>query len=155
MGLGRTSWILGASFLAASIASQAGEPVAAETDSPEDARQLVSMPAPAQQLLRKDMLDHLVALNGILAHLAASEFQQASELAETRLGKSSMGRHRGTGMGPGRFMPVEMHRLGIGMHQAASDFAATVKKHDAPEAYSSLQRVMNFCVACHASYRIR
>ena len=153
---GRLSAVAGAVFLPASIASQAGEPVASETKwSDDDPRQLVSMPAPAQQLVRKDMIDHLVVLNQIFAYLAASEFQQASELAESRLGNSSMGRHRGTGMGPGRFMPPEMHQLGIGMHQSASAFAATVKNQNPREAYSALQRVTSFCVACHVSFRIR
>jgi hypothetical protein len=101
------------------------------------------------------MIDHLTVLNQILANLAASEFQQAGELAESRLGIGSMGRHRETGMGPGRFMPPEMHRLGIGMHRSASDFAATMKDQDLVEAYSALQRVTSFCVACHASFRIR
>lgn len=149
-------WIAVAVFLTASIASQASEPGAGGgQSSAEDPRQLVSMPAEAQQLLRKDMIDHLTVLNQIFAHLAANELQQASELAESRLGNSSMGRHRGTGMGPGRFMPPEMHRLGIGMHQAASDFAATATHEKPADAYGALQGVTSFCVACHASFRTR
>ena len=113
------------------------------------------MPAPAQQLMRKDMVDHLAVINQLLTQIASGEFVRASELAEARLGVSSMGRHRRSGMGPGRFMPPEMHQLGIEMHRAASDFAATAKKEDAASAYTSLQRVTSFCVACHSSFRIR
>lgn len=148
--------IAAALLLALGTASQAEEPSGSESRaSGDDPRQLVSMPAKAQQLLRKDMNDHLVALNQILAHLASSEFQKAGELAESRLGIASMGRHRGTEMGPGRFMPPEMHRLGIEMHRSASDFAAAAKSEDSAEAYSALQRITSFCVACHVSFRIR
>ena len=113
------------------------------------------MPAGAQQLLRKDMVDHLVVLNQLFVHLAAGEYEPAAELAETRLGKSSMGRHRGTGMGPGRFMPPAMHQLGIAMHEAASEFATVTLREDRDAAFASLQRVTGFCVACHVGFRIR
>lgn len=158
MRMGWRTWssLSGVVLLTASVASYAGESGSSDTTPPtSDARQLVSMPAQAQQILRKDMTDHLAALNQVLGHLAASEFQQASELAESRLGRSSMGRHRGSGMGPGRFMPPEMHGLAMGMHQAASEFAVVARKQDLPAAYSGIQRVTSFCVACHASFRIR
>jgi len=148
--------VAAAVLLSVGIAARAVEPVASEIQpSTDDTRRLVNMPAAAQQLLRNDMLDHLVVLNQLLAYLAASEFQQASELAEARLGKSSMGKHRGTGMGPGRFMPPEMHQLGIAMHQSASEFAAALKNQESAEAYSGLQRVTGYCVACHMSFRVR
>jgi hypothetical protein len=143
-------------LLAVSIVSHAGEPVASKGESPaDDSRRLVSMPAAAQGLLRKDMIDHLQVLNQLFAHLAASEYRKASELAEARLGRSSMGRHRGTGMGPGRFMPPEMHQLGMGMHEAASEFARIVPDQDSSTAYAALQRVTSFCVACHLGFRVR
>lgn len=152
----RWTSVAGAVLLAAGFAARAADPVAPESrPSGADTRRLISMPEPAQQLLRKDMIDHLVALNQILAHLSAAETQKASELAETRLGKSSMGRHRGTGMGPGRFMPPEMHQLGIAMHESASEFAATVENGKAADAYAALQRVTSSCVACHLGFRVR
>lgn len=123
--------------------------------SSEDTRQRVEMPAPAQQLLRQDMVDHLVVLNQLFGHLAAGEYAQAAELAETRLGRSAMGKHRGSGVAPGRFMPNEMHQLGMSMHDAASEFAANAANKDPAAAFAALQRLTGYCVACHASYRIR
>ncbi|MBW2393305.1 MAG: cytochrome c [Deltaproteobacteria bacterium] len=134
--------------------SLASHSASAESSKPDN-RQLVSMPEEAQRLLRSDMFDHLVVLNLLLGHLAASEFQQASELAEARLGNSTKGKHRGTGMGPGRFMPPGMHQLGFGMHQAATDFAEIAKNEDMSTALSALRRITNSCVACHAGFRIR
>jgi len=120
-----------------------------------DYRQLVSMPEQARQLMREDMLDHLVTMNEILGYLAESNFSAASEAAETKMGKSSMGKHRGTGMGPGRFMPLEMRNIGWGMHDAATEFSQIAKKGDLKGAYRALQNVTASCVACHYSYRTR
>lgn len=141
-------------FLSALAAMLALPLVHAETATPpEDQRQLVEMPQEAQRLMQADMLDHMAALNQIIGLLAEGKLPQAGEVAETRMGRSSMGKHRGTGMGPGRFMPDAMRRIGWGMHDAASEFAEVAKEGDAPAAYRSLQNITNSCVACHYSYR--
>ncbi len=120
-----------------------------------DARQLVSMPDQARELMRKDMLDHLSALNEIIGYLASNNLDAAADVAETRMGRSSMGKHRSTGMGPGRFMPLEMKNLGWSMHDAATAFSKIAKQGDLKSAYSELQKVTSSCVACHYSYRTR
>ena len=127
----------------------------AENSSGGDSRQLVSMPDQARELMRKDMLDHLSALNEIIGYLASNNLDAAADVAETRLGRSSMGKHSGTGMGPGRFMPDAMRNLGWGMHDAASEFSQVAKQGDLKNAYSALQKVTSSCVACHYSYRTR
>lgn len=126
-----------------------------ENSSGGDARQLVSMPDQARELMRKDMLDHLSALNEIIGYLASNNLDTAADVSEARMGRSSMGKHRGTGMGPGRFMPLEMRNLGWGMHDAATEFSKIAKQGDLKSAYSALQKVTNSCVACHYSYRTR
>jgi len=126
-----------------------------ESSSGGDTRQLVSMPDQARELMRKEMLDNLSALNEIIAYLASNNLDAAADVAETRMGRSSMGKHRGTGMGPGRFMPLEMRNLGRGMHDAATEFSEIAKQGDLKGAYSALQKVTSSCVACHYSYRTR
>ena len=113
------------------------------------------MPDQARQLMRKDMLDHLSTLNEIVGYLADNNLDAAAEVAETRMGKSSMGKHRATGMGPGRFMPLAMRKLGWGMHESASEFSQVAKEGDLKGAYGALQKVTSSCVACHYSYRTR
>ena len=133
----------------------AGE-VQSATNSPDsDQRQLVSMPDEARQLMRKDMLDHLSALNEIIGLLAENNLDAAADVAETRMGKSSMGKHRATGMGPGRFMPLEMRNIGWGMHESATGLSQAAKEGNLKGAYSALQKVTDSCVACHYSYRTR
>jgi hypothetical protein len=120
-----------------------------------DLRQLVSMPDQAREFMRNDMLDHLSALNEIIGYLSSNNLDAAADVAETRMGRSSMGKHRGTGMGPGRFMPLEMRNLGWSMHDAASEFSKIAKKGDLKSTYSALQKVTSSCVACHYTYRTR
>ncbi len=118
-----------------------------------DTRQLVSIPAEARALMRKDMLDHLSSLNEIIGYLAVNNFDAASETAEKKLGQSSMGKHRDSGFGPGKYMPINMRKLGMGMHQAASEFSSTAKEGDKEKAYQALQKITAACVSCHYSYR--
>lgn len=121
----------------------------------QDHRQLVEMPEQARRFMRADMQDHLAGLSQILGLLAEGKLEQAGDVAEKRLGRASMGRHRGTGMGPGRFMPAEMRDIGMSMHDAASEFADMAMMDDEQAAYRALHKVTNACVACHYSYRTR
>jgi hypothetical protein len=129
----------------------------AQTPVPDDPRTAVDMPALQRALMREDMLDHLIALNEILADLSSNQLNAAADVAETRLGLSSMGKHaaRTSGQGPGRFMPEAMRSIGIGMHQSASEFAKVARGGDRDAAYQALQPVVGACVACHAGFRVR
>ena len=127
----------------------------ANTSPGNDHRQLVTMPDQARQLMRQDMLIHLSALNEIIGYLAENNLDAAADVAETSMGKSAMGKHRATGMGPGRFMPLEMRKIGWGMHESATEFSRVAKEGDLKNAYSALQKVTASCVACHYSYRTR
>jgi len=142
-------------FHSAHSEEAASDPRGAEKSPDSDLRQLASMPDEARQLMREDMLDHLAALNEIIGYLAENNLDAAADVAETRMGKSSMGKHRGTGMGPGRFMPLKMRELGWGMHESATEFSLVAKKGDLKSAYIALQKVTGSCVACHYSYRTR
>jgi len=120
-----------------------------------DSRQLVSMPEETRRLMREEMLDHLSALNELIGYLASSNLDAVATVAETRMGKSSMGKHRATGMGPGKYMPDAMRNIGFGMHTAASELSQVAKDGDLKGAYGALQKITSSCVACHYSYRIR
>ena len=133
--------------------SPTGDPGAENVKQDTDPRQLVSMPARARGFMRDEMLEHMAAVNAIIGYLAANDLEAVAEVAESKMGKSSMGKHRGTGMGPGRFMPLEMRNIGWGMHESASELARVAKEGDLKAAYAALQKVTSACVACHYSYR--
>lgn len=151
----RTNPLLVALFLLFTVNSVYSEESSGVPQNASDTRQLVSMPVQTQQIMREEMLNHLSTLNEIISYLASNDLDAAAEAAENKLGRSSMGKHRGTGMGPGRYMPLEMRKIGWGMHDAASELSQIAKKGDLAGAYSALQKVTASCVACHYSYRTR
>lgn len=123
----------------------------------EDTRQLARLTPQAQEVLRQEMLDNLIAINEILALVAASKIREAGEVAETKLGKSAMGKNARLPFEqrPGPQMPAAMHELGRNGHLAASEFAAAAASGERERALALLPKLTENCVACHASYRTR
>lgn len=119
----------------------------------EDSRQLVELPDMMQQHMMANMRDHLVALNEILVNMANDNLDEAANIAEFRLGMSSMKAHGAHHMA--KFMPEDMRQAGTNMHRAASRFALKAHEGDVLPAYKALSEITSACVACHSSYRIR
>ena len=122
----------------------------------EDRRQKVEFPPPMRAHMLANMRDHLIALERITSQLAAGKYDEAAELAEQRLGMSSMEAHGARHMGA--FMPQEMGAIGTEMHRAASRFAIAARdaavEGGLSSAFGALSEVMRQCVACHAGYRL-
>lgn len=119
----------------------------------DDTRQMVQMPEMMQQHMLANMRDHLAAINEILLHMAKGESDKAAEVAETRLGMSSLDRHGASHMAG--FMPGGMRQSGTLMHRAASRFALKAQEGEPLPAYRALAEVTSACVSCHAGYRLR
>lgn len=124
----------------------------ANTCAAEDSRQLVKLPSMMQQHMLANMRDHLQTLNQILAYLGDSKLDKAGQLAEARLGMSSLPLHGASHMAS--FMPRGMQKTGTAMHRAASRFALMAEEGNPVAAYKALSDVTRACVACHAAYRI-
>lgn len=118
-----------------------------------DSRQLVQLPEMMQQHMMSNMRDHLVAINEILLNLSSGEMDQAAEIAEQRLGMSSLRSHGANHMA--KFMPQAMRDAGTRMHQAASRFSVIAQEGELQPAYKMLSEVTSACVDCHTGYRIR
>lgn len=118
-----------------------------------DTRQLVKLPQMMQEHMLSSMRDHLLSVHEIQVALAKSEFDKAADVAEARLGMSSLASHGAEHMAP--YMPKAMQEIGTAMHHAASRFALKAKEGDATQSLAALAEVTQQCVACHAGYRIR
>jgi hypothetical protein len=123
----------------------------------EDSRQLATLPPAAQESLRQEMLDNLLAVNEVLTLMAAGKTKEAGEAAEAKLGVSAMGKHRSKPFDarPGPHMPPAMHGIGMDGHKAVSEFAAVAKTGDRDKALALLPNITSACVGCHFSYRTR
>jgi hypothetical protein len=124
--------------------------------SQSDPRQLVVFPEPMRIHTIANMRDHLLALQEIDLALSRSDFDEASSVAEKRLGMSSLEAHGAAHLAP--YMPQGMQDVGTRMHRAASRFAIEAQSagvsNDVRPALAALGEVMQQCVACHASYRL-
>ncbi len=134
--------LIAASLLASSIAQ-------AESDN----RKLVKFPAPMRTHMLGNMRDHLTALHEIQAALAAGKLDQAADVAEQRIGMSSLALHNAAHMAP--YMPQPMQDIGTAMHHAASRFARSAHEGDLKKSLADLSDITQQCVACHAAYRVR
>jgi hypothetical protein len=130
--------------------------LAASASWAQDTRQKVDLPPMMQQHMMSNMREHLLAVTEIQEALAAGAFDRAADIAETRLGMSSLNAHGASHMAP--HMPEAMRDIGTGMHRAASRFAVAAQEAavtgDTRRALGSLAAVTRQCVACHAAYRI-
>jgi hypothetical protein len=118
-----------------------------------DSRQLVELPEMMQQHMMSNMRNHLETINQIQIYLGSDEMDMAAELAEQRLGMSSLDLHGASRMA--KFMPEGMRAAGTNMHKAASRFALTAEEGDLLGAYKKLAELTSTCVSCHSGYRIR
>jgi hypothetical protein len=117
----------------------------------EDKRVLIEMPKMMQQHQLANMRDHLMAINEILMNMGEGKLDKAAEIAEQRLGMSSLSSHGASHMA--KMMPEGMRMIGTSMHKAASRFALKAEEGEALPAYKALQEITAACVACHAGYR--
>lgn len=119
----------------------------------EDSRQFVELPKMMQDHMMSNMRDHLASINEILQKMKNGELDKAAEVAESRLGMSSLELHGASHMA--KFMPEGMREAGTNMHRAASRFALKAQEGEVLPAYKTLAEVTAACVTCHAVYRIR
>jgi len=126
---------------------------ASQSMAAEDTRQFVQLPAMMQQHMMANMRDHLTTLNEILTDMANGEMDKAADIAESRLGMSSLESHGAAHMA--KFMPAGMQQSGTRMHRAASRFALQAQQGELLPATRALAEVTAACVACHKDYRIR
>ncbi len=125
--------------------------LATQTFSTEDKRKLVEMPKMMQEHQLANMRDHLMAINEILNKMGQGKLDEAADIAENRLGMSSLSLHGANHIA--KVIPKEMGDIGTSMHKAASRFALKAQEGEALPAYKVLQQVTAACVACHAAYR--
>jgi hypothetical protein len=127
------------------------------TPAPQDARVAVAFPEPMRSHTLSNMRDHLAALGEIQAALARADYDLAADIAEKRLGMSSLESHGAHHVA--RYMPKAMQDAGSAMHRSASQFAIIAKDAsvtgDWKSALGGLARLNQTCVACHAGFRLK
>ena len=127
--------------------------VSSESFPADDSRQLVLLPKMMQEHMLSNMRDHMQAISDILKNMGDGELEKAADIAEKRLGMSSLESHGASHMAI--LMPEGMQQAGTSMHKAASRFSLKAQEGEILAAYKMLADVTSACVSCHALYRIR
>jgi hypothetical protein len=131
-------------------------PVAQQAKS-ADTRQTVAYPRKIKEHQLANMREHLLTVSRIQEYLSQHEFDKAGDLAEKRLGMSSLEMHGAHEIAP--YMPKGMQEFGEVMHRAASKFAIAAMEasvdNDVGKALGAFAKVTQACVACHAAYRLK
>jgi cytochrome c556 len=129
----------------------------AQQATPADGRQVVNLPEPMRRHMLANMRDHLRTLQEINDALANNAFDKASSIAEKRLGMSSLDSHGAAHLAP--YLPQGMQDIGTQMHRAASRLSVAAQDagvgNDVRPALGALGAVMQQCVACHETYRVK
>ncbi len=124
---------------------------------PKDARRAVYFPKTLREHTLANMRDHLLALQEIQEALAQQDYDRAGDIAEHRLGMSSLALHGAHEVA--RYMPKGMQDAGTALHRNASRFAVAAKDAgatgDVKPALAALAATTAQCVACHAGYRVQ
>lgn len=124
---------------------------------PPAQRVAVSFPPALRAETLANMRDHLRAIQEITAYLADKRFDAAADVAESRLGLSSLQGHGAHAVA--QYMPEAMRQIGHGMHQAASRFALTAQESgatgDVAPALRALAQMQDSCIACHAGFELK
>lgn len=122
-----------------------------------DQRQLVRFPDALREHTLANMRDHLLALQEIQDALGRGQENLAAQIAERRLGMSSLSLHEAHEVAP--YMPQGMQDIGTNMHRNASRFAVEAQNSgatgDLKPALEALSKVTSMCVGCHAGYRLQ
>jgi hypothetical protein len=123
----------------------------------KDTRQVVHFPAQLRTHVLANMRDHLLALQQIQTALSKEEFDEAGNIAEARLGMSSMALHGSHEVAP--YMPKAMQAIGSAMHHSASRLAVAAKDAgatgDVKPVLAAMADVTAQCIACHGGYRVK
>jgi hypothetical protein len=137
------------------MATQTANPPATQLTDTRPIR--VQFPAPLRDHTLANMRDHLSVLAEIQGYLATHHYDIAAEIAEQRLGMSSLNLHGAHEVA--KYMPKGMQDAGAAMHHAASRFALTAQESDIDgdmgKSVAALATLTQTCVACHAMYRLR
>jgi hypothetical protein len=96
----------------------------------------------------KNMRSHLEAIQTILVLLAEEKYDEASEIAYTKLGSTTEMKLMCASFGNDEF-----EQLGLNFHESADEMSEIFKLKDKNKSLNAISNTMNYCVSCHATFR--
>jgi sulfite reductase alpha subunit-like flavoprotein len=125
-----------------------------------DSRQLVELPKNIESKMLINMRDHIAALDDIIAAVHVDKYDKAADIAESRLGWSSLVRRGDQDVT--KHWAAPMQKMADSMYRAASNFvivAQDASVEETKESYKkvigSIQKITTACRGCHGVFRVR
>jgi len=113
-----------------------------------DTRTSLGLPAKMKQHQLSNMREHLEAIKSIAGLMSENKFEEASEIAHTRLGLTADMQAMCN-----MFENKSFRALGTAFHKSGDDLGDALKTKDVNASLRALNKTMQYCVECHATYR--
>lgn len=134
------------------VAFAAGEEMQHQTHhhdmSVADTRISLGLSPEMKQHQLSNMREHLEAIQSIIGLMSENKFEDASKIAHGKLGLTPEMQKMCSMFGDEKF-----RELGFAFHKSGDDLGNALKTGDAATSLRALNKTMEYCVSCHATYR--
>ncbi|MDP2759095.1 MAG: cytochrome C [Sideroxyarcus sp.] len=113
-----------------------------------DTRTSLGLSAQMKQHQLSNMRGHLEAIQSIVGLIAENKLEEASGIAHTRLGLTPEMQAMCSMMGNENYK-----KMGFAFHKSGDDLGAVLKTGDVNASLRALNKTMQYCVGCHATFR--
>lgn len=113
-----------------------------------DARTSLGLSAEMKQHQLKNMRGHVEAIKSIVGLMAESKFEDAAKIAHAKLGLTLEMQEMCD-----MFDDKNFKTLGLSFHKSGDDLGDALQTRDINVSLRALNKTMQYCVECHATYR--
>ena len=113
-----------------------------------DMRTSLGLSTEMKQHQLSNMREHVEAIKSIIGFMSENKFEDASQVAHTKLGLTPEMQKMCSMFNNEKFMT-----LGIAFHKSGDDLGDVLRTKDVTASLRALNKTMQYCVECHASYR--
>lgn len=134
------------------VAFAAGEKMQHQTHhhdmSAMDTRISLGLSQEMKQHQLSNMREHVEAVKSIIGLMSENKFEDASKIAHSKLGLTPEMQQMCSMFNDEKFMA-----LGFAFHKSGDDLGDALKTRDVATSLRALNKTMEYCVSCHATYR--
>ncbi len=114
----------------------------------KDMRTSMKLSEKMKQHQLSNMREHVEAIKNIVGLMAEKKFEDASNIAHTKLGLTP-----GMQAMCDRFDNEHFRELGRAFHESGDDLGDALQTKNVNASLHALNKTMQYCVECHAAYR--
>jgi cytochrome c556 len=113
-----------------------------------DMRTSLGVTGPMRQHQLSNMRGHVDAIKTIVGLMSENKFDEASKVAHSQLGLTPDMQAM-----CGMYSNKDFEKLGLAFHKSGDELGDTLKTKDVNASLRALNKTMQYCVECHATYR--